>query len=61
LIEEDVARGMGLIETPEWARIIKPEDQDWLNEIYNRLDRQEIPAEYDAHTNGTFVKYICQF
>jgi hypothetical protein len=52
---------MGLIETPEWARTIKPEDQDWLNEIYNRLDRQEIPAKYDAHTNGTFVKYICQF
>jgi hypothetical protein len=46
-------RGMGLIETPEWARTIKPEDQDWLNEIYNR---QDIPAEFDATKKGLYIK-----
>jgi hypothetical protein len=56
LIQEKVERGMGLIETPEWARTIKPEDQDWLNEIYNRLDRQDIPAAYDSSTTGLWIR-----
>jgi hypothetical protein len=43
---------MGLLETPEEEKINTPEDEDWLNEIYNRLDRQDLPAEYDSVTEG---------
>ena len=43
----------GLIETPEAERTISPEDQAYLNKIYEDLDREYIPSSYDARSYGT--------
>ena len=43
----------GLIETPEAERTISPEDQAYLNKIYEDMDREYIPSSYDARSYGT--------
>ena len=43
----------GLIETPEAERILSPEDQAYLNKIYEDMDREYIPSSYDARSEGT--------
>ena len=44
----------GLIETPEAERTLSPEDQAYLDKIYEDLDREYIPSSYDARSQGTF-------
>ena len=44
----------GLIETPESERILSPEDQAYLDKIYEDLDRESIPSSYDARSYGTY-------
>lgn len=46
----------GLIETPEAERTISPEDQAYLNKIYEDLDREYIPSSYDARSYGLITK-----
>merc|ERR1712200_175863 len=46
----------GLIETPEEERNISPEDQAYLDSIYEDLDRQSIPSSYDARTKWLITK-----
>merc|ERR1719273_1804381 len=46
----------GLIETPEEERIISPEDQAYLDSIYEELDRQYVPSTYDARTKYLITK-----
>ena len=43
----------GLIETPEAERTLSPEDQAYLDKIYEDLDREYIPSSYDARSYGT--------
>ena len=43
----------GLIETPEAERTLSPEDQAYLNKIYEDMDREYIPSSYDARSYGT--------
>ena len=43
----------GLIETPEAERILSPEDQAYLDKIYEDLDLEYIPSSYDARSQGT--------
>ena len=40
----------GLIETPEEERTMSLEDQAYLDNIYEDLDRQSIPSSYDARS-----------
>jgi len=40
----------GLIETPEAERTLSPEDQAYLDKIYEDLDREYIPSSYDARS-----------
>merc|ERR1711971_1439478 len=42
----------GLIETPEAERTLSPEDQAYLNKIYEDMDREYIPSSYDARSYG---------
>merc|ERR1712088_1266083 len=42
----------GLIETPEAERTLSPEDQAYLDKIYEDLDREYIPSSYDARTQS---------
>merc|ERR1711971_478002 len=42
----------GLIETPEAERTLSPEDQAYLNKIYDDMDREYIPSSYDARSYG---------
>merc|ERR1719436_2113614 len=46
----------GLIETPEEERNISPEDQAYLDSIYEELDRQSIPSTYDARSKWLVTK-----
>merc|ERR1719203_2526503 len=46
----------GLIETPEEERTISPEDQAYLDSIYEDLDRQSIPSSYDARSKWLITK-----
>merc|ERR1740124_682404 len=46
----------GLIETPEEDRNISPEDQAYLDSIYEELDRQSIPSSYDARSKRLITK-----
>merc|ERR1719500_1412601 len=46
----------GLIETPEEERNISPEDQAYLDSIYEELDRQSIPSSYDARSKWLITK-----
>merc|ERR1711913_161930 len=46
----------GLIETPEEERNISPEDQAYLDSIYDELDRQSIPSSYDARDQNLITK-----
>merc|ERR1719369_2041573 len=46
----------GLIETPEEERNISPEDQAYLDSIYEDLDRQSIPSSYDARSKWLITK-----
>ena len=50
---EPKAYAKGLIETPEEERILSPEDQAYLDQIYEELDREYIPSSYDARAYGT--------
>ena len=50
---EPQAYAKGLIETPEAERILSPEDQAYLDQIYEELDREYIPSSYDARAYGT--------
>merc|ERR1712088_353545 len=45
-------RAKGLIETPEAERTLSPEDQAYLNKIYEDMDREYIPSSYDARSYG---------
>merc|ERR1711997_140992 len=40
----------GLIETPEAERILSPEDQAYLDKIYEDLDLEYISSSYDARS-----------
>merc|ERR1712086_1172505 len=40
----------GLIETPEAERTLSPEDQAYLDKIYEDLDLEYIPSSYDARS-----------
>merc|ERR1712088_329736 len=58
-IEQDKLGGLegpiypkGLIETPEAERTLSPEDQAYLNKIYEDMDREYIPSSYDARSYG---------
>merc|ERR1712172_318216 len=42
----------GPIETPEAERTLSPEDQAYLNKIYEDMDREYIPSSYDARSYG---------
>merc|ERR1712080_766315 len=46
----------GLIETPEEERITSPEDQAYLDSIYEELDRQYVPYSYDARQQNLITK-----
>merc|ERR1712203_742020 len=46
----------GLIETPEEERTMSPEDQAYLDSIYEDLDRQSIPSSYDARSKWLITK-----
>ena len=48
----------GLIETPEEERTISPEDQAYLDNIYEDLDRQSIPSSYDARSKCEYI-HLC--
>ena len=48
----------GLIETPEAERILSPEDQAYLDKIYEDLDLEYIPSSYDARSEGTFFFHV---
>ena len=50
----------GLIETPEAERILSPEDQAYLDKIYEDLDLEYIPSSYDARSEGTFFFFMWQ-
>ena len=52
-IEGPTTYAKGLIETPEAERILSPEDQAYLNKIYEDMDREYIPSSYDARSYGT--------
>merc|ERR1719362_1408986 len=54
-LTQDIARvyPTGLIETPEAERTLSPEDQAYLDKIYEDLDREYIPSSYDARSLGT--------
>jgi hypothetical protein len=53
-LTQDIARvyPTGLIETPEAERTLSPEDQAYLDKIYEDLDREYIPSSYDARSQG---------
>merc|ERR1711997_372737 len=53
---EPKAYAKGLIETPEAERILSPEDQAYLDQIYEELDREYIPSSYDARAYGLITK-----
>ena len=53
-IEGPTGYAKGLIETPEAERTLSPEDQAYLDKIYEDLDREYIPSSYDARSQGTF-------
>ena len=55
-LTQDIARvyPTGLIETPEKERTLSPEDQAYLDKIYEDLDLEYIPSSYDARSEGTF-------
>jgi len=46
----------GLIETPEAERTISPEDQAYLDKIYEDLDHEYIPSSFDARYYGVITK-----
>jgi len=46
----------GLIETPEEERNMSPEDEAYLDSIYDELDRAYIPSTYDARKKGIITK-----
>jgi C1A family cysteine protease len=46
----------GLIETPEEERTISAEDQEYLDNIYEDMDRQSIPSSYDARSLWLITK-----
>ena len=52
-LEGPTSYAKGLIETPEAERTISPEDQAYLNKIYEDMDREYIPSSYDARSYGT--------
>jgi len=47
----------GLIETPEAERTLSPEDQAYLDKIYEDLDREYIPSSYDARSQVRGCQY----
>merc|ERR1719512_553168 len=51
-LEGPTSYAKGLIETPEAERTISPEDQAYLNKIYEDMDREYIPSSYDARSYG---------
>ena len=42
--------GLGLITNPD--RVLSPEEEEYLRHMYADIDRQTIPASYDARTLG---------
>ena len=53
LVEMDATDyATGLIETPEQERHMSPEDEAYLNAIYEELDRWGIPSSFDARKKG---------
>merc|ERR1711971_1342392 len=51
-LEGPTSYAKGLIETPEAERTLSPEDQAYLNKIYEDMDREYIPSSYDARSYG---------
>ena len=56
LTVEPHAYATGLIETPEEERNMSPEDEAYLNSIYDELDRAYVPSTYDARKKGIITK-----
>ena len=42
----------GLLETPEDLNFNSEEDQNYLDAIYNALDRNYLPKNFDARSKG---------
>merc|ERR1711936_1275467 len=54
IIKQDYATG--LIETPEEERKTSPEDQAYLDSIYEEMDRQYVAPSYDARNDYLITK-----
>ena len=45
-------RSFGLLPTPEHLKVISPEDQAFLDEVYSRHERTGVPDSYDSTAQG---------